>query len=697
MKPLSKSSPVVAALVLTLMASLAGCGGESPASNPDSGSPDSGPVPTISDTTPAAAATGVAVGSSLSVTFSEAMDPATFTASTFSVTGPLAAAVAGAVTYSGVTAVFKPAASLSLNTTYTATVTAAVKSAGGVALAASRVWTFTTASAPDTTPPSVSSTVPANAATGVSINGTVAITFSEALDPASVTTTTVALKVGTAAVAGAVAYAGVTATFTPAQALTATTSYTATVSGVKDLAGNALAAGYAFTFTTGATADNTPPTVSAVFPSGATTGIATNTAITATFSEAMTPATISTSSFTLSSPGPVAVAGSVAYTGHTATFVPAALLTSSTLFTATITTGSKDLAGNALAVPYTWTFTTGAAADTVAPTVSSTLPLLAASGVLTTASVKAVFSEAMAPLSVTGNTFTLTSPSSTAVAGSVVFDAPSKTATFQSTAALASSTTYTAKVRGGAGGVTDLAGNALASDYTWTFTTGSASTLSPVLLGTSINYVILAKTAISTVPTSAVTGDIGISPAAASFVTGFGLTLATGYATATQVVGHVLAADFADPTPITLTTAVNDMLTAYTDAAGRPTPDFLELGTGAIGGMTLTPGLYKWTNTVTIPSDVTLNGGATAVWIFQISGDLTQSNSTQVHLTGGALAKNVFWQVAGTVNVGTTAHFEGIILSQTAISLKTGASMNGRALAQTAVALDAATVTKPAP
>jgi hypothetical protein len=423
-KRLAVSRPGIAALVLTMMAALAGCGGEDPVGNPDSGSPDSGPVPTISATTPANAATGVAVGSSLSVTFSEAMAPATLTTSTFSVTGPGTTAVAGAVTYSGVTAVFKPAANLAFNTSYTATVTAAVKSVGGVALAASRVWTFTTASAPDTSAPTVSSTVPANAATGVSINGNVAITFSEALDPASVTTTTVALKVGTTAVAGAVAYAGVTATFTPTQALSASTSYTATVSGVKDLAGNTLAASYAFTFTTGATADNTPPTVSAVFPSASTTGIATNTAITATFSEAMAPASISTASFTLSAPGPVAVAGTVTYTGVTATFAPSAALATSTLYTATITTASKDLAGNALATAYTWSFTTGAAADTTAPTVASTLPLLNASGVLSTASVKAVFNEAMAPLSITTTTFTVTSPSSTAVAGSVVFDAP---------------------------------------------------------------------------------------------------------------------------------------------------------------------------------------------------------------------------------------------------------------------------------
>ena len=186
-----------------------------------------------------------------------------------------------------------------------------------------------------------------------------------------------------------------------------------------------------------------------------------------------------------------------------------------------------------------------------------------------------------------------------------------------------------------------------------------------------------------------------MSPAATSYITGFSLTDATGYATSAQVTGKIYAADMADPTPINLTTAVENMITAYTDAAGRPTPDFSELGTGNIGGKTLTPGLYKWTNTVTIPSDVTISGGANDVWIFQIAENLTVSNAVHINLIGGAQAKNVFWQVAGTVTIGTTAHFEGIILSMTGITFQTGASFKGRALAQTAVVLDGNTVIIP--
>lgn len=226
----------------------------------------------------------------------------------------------------------------------------------------------------------------------------------------------------------------------------------------------------------------------------------------------------------------------------------------------------------------------------------------------------------------------------------------------------------------------------------------AAAAQGPVNLGTAANFVILAKSGISTVPTSAITGDIGVSPIDSTALTGFSLSVdASGqFATSPQVTGHVYAPDYAAPTPVNLTTAVGDMQTAYTDAAGRTTPDFTELGAGQIGGLTLVPGLYKWGTDVLISSDVTLNGGPTDVWIFQIAGKLIQANGTRVFLSGGALAKNVFWQSSGDVSLGTTAHSEGIILGQTAISLATGASINGRLLAQTAITLDGSTVTSPA-
>lgn len=229
-------------------------------------------------------------------------------------------------------------------------------------------------------------------------------------------------------------------------------------------------------------------------------------------------------------------------------------------------------------------------------------------------------------------------------------------------------------------------------------TTGGGEPGVPVDLGTAEDYVILAKTAISTTPNSAITGDVGLSPAAASYITGFSLIAdpTNVYSTSTQVVGKVYAADYEPPTPSKLTTAVGDMELAFTDAAARA-PDVIELGAGDIGGMTLPAGVYKWSSSLLIPSDLTLDGTANDVWIFQIASDLTLGSGTEVALTGGAQPRNVFWQVSGLVDLGPTAHLEGVVLTQTSITLKGGASLTGRLLAQTAVVLGGSTITAPAP
>jgi hypothetical protein len=216
-------------------------------------------------------------------------------------------------------------------------------------------------------------------------------------------------------------------------------------------------------------------------------------------------------------------------------------------------------------------------------------------------------------------------------------------------------------------------------------------------LGTAGKYAILAKAAVSNVPTSAITGNVGLSPAAASYITGFALTKVGASWTAPEVVGALFAADNDPPTPSELTIATGDMEAAYTDAAGRPTPAFLDLGGGSLGGMTLAPGLYKWNSGVNIAADVTIAGAPDDVWIFQVSGDLTMSAAKAMTLSGGARARNIVWQVAGFVDIGTTAHAEGIVLSKTAITLGTGASINGRLFAQTAISLDSSTVVAPAP
>jgi hypothetical protein len=213
-----------------------------------------------------------------------------------------------------------------------------------------------------------------------------------------------------------------------------------------------------------------------------------------------------------------------------------------------------------------------------------------------------------------------------------------------------------------------------------------------VNLGTAGNFVILAQSQTTNVPTSSITGNVGLSPATGA---GIGLTCA-------QVTGAVYSVDAAGPLPCVVTdptrlnTAIGDKGLAYTDAAGRAA-DVTELGGGNIGGRNLGPATYKWSSSLLIPTNLTLTGGPNDVWIFQIAQGLTLSSGAQIILAGGALAKNVFWQTFAAANIDTTAKFSGVILSQTAINVKTGATINGRLLAGTAVTLDQNTVTQPAP
>ncbi len=211
------------------------------------------------------------------------------------------------------------------------------------------------------------------------------------------------------------------------------------------------------------------------------------------------------------------------------------------------------------------------------------------------------------------------------------------------------------------------------------------------------DFVILAKTGISNTGPTSIVGNIGVSPIVATAVTGFGLTMdvSNAFSTSALLTGKVYAADYAVPTPSTMTTAISDMQTAYSDAAGRTLPTATELGAGNIGGLTITPGLYKWGTSVIVPSNVTLSGGENDVWIFQIAQTLTLSSGVHITLSGGAQARNIFWVVGGQTTIGTTAVFNGNILGQTAIVLNTGAQLNGRALAQTAVTLDSNAVTAP--
>ncbi len=333
---------------------------------------------------------------------------------------------------------------------------------------------------------------------------------------------------------------------------------------------------------------------------------------------------------------------------------------------------------------------TSAYEDMDAPEIESTSPTENESEIARNKSITITFDQEMDPATINSTTLTV-KRGSTNVPGVVEYSGT--TATFQATNTLNALTDFTVTLSTGAKSATGIA---LAQNKVWSFSTGgNTAPLDVVDLGAAGNYVILAKSEINNNPTSAITGDMGISPAAESYITGFSQTAATGYSTSDQVTGKIFAADMADPTPSNLTTAVENMNTAYNDAAGRPSPDFFELHTGNIGGKTLSPGLYKWTNTVIAPTSVELSGDENDVWIFQIAEDLTISSDVNFTLSGGAQAKNIFWQVAGEVTIGTGSHFEGIILSMTGITMTTKATLNGRMMAQTAVIMDGNTVVQP--
>ncbi|MGA2220618.1 MAG: Ig-like domain-containing protein, partial [Verrucomicrobiia bacterium] len=643
--------------------------------------------PTVSFIVPANAATGVAIGGNIAAAFSEAMDPLTISTATFTLKQGTTV-VTGTVTYAGVTATFNPLNNLAPSTTYTATITTGARDLAGNALAAAFVWSFETGATPNTTPPTVSSTVPANAATGVAIGGNIAAVFSEAMDPLTISTATFTLKQGTTVVTGTVTYAGVTATFNPLNNLAPLTTYTATITtGARDLAGNALATAFVWSFTTGAAPDTTRPTVSSTIPTNAATGVAISGKIAAVFSEAMDPLTISTASFTLKQ-GTMAVTGTVSYAGVTATFNPTTDLAPLTTYTATITTGAKDLASNALATNFVWSFTTGTTPDTTPPTVSSTVPANGASDVSINQTINATFSEDMDPLTISTANFMLTGPGATAVTGTVTYVAAGKIATFTPMSNLAPGTTYTAMITTGA---KDLAGNALAADYVWSFSTGTLSNQNQatINLGSASTFAIMATAAISG-GGDQINGDVGLDPGSAQGIP------------PSEINGTIHVNDQA------IKDAQTALLAAYNDAVSRSVnAQTLE---GNLGGLTKTPGLYVNGSSTGISGTGTggiltldAQGDANAVFIFKMASTLVTDPGTSIVLSGGAQAKNVYWQVGSSATLGTTSIFKGNILAFVTITVNNGAAVEGRLFAGSggdasgAVTVQSSTITVPAP
>jgi hypothetical protein len=320
-----------------------------------------------------------------------------------------------------------------------------------------------------------------------------------------------------------------------------------------------------------------------------------------------------------------------------------------------------------------------------------------ADNVIRGTAVTATFSQPMDPATLNSFapgsllTFTVRETTGNELSGTVVMNAEGTVASFTPTSALSPNTSYIATVTTAA---RSLGGIAMPHPISWTFMTNPFvfTGQTPVALREARVFAILTKSGVTDVFPSVINGDVGASP-----ITGEAIHLTC----AEVATGTIYSVNAAGPLPCRvtdpslLTKAVGDMQIAYTDAAGRTSPNFVNLGAGLIGGLTLVPGLYKWDTGVSIPTNVTLSGGPNDVWIFQISGNLIQASATRMILQGGALPRNIFWQTSGGASIGTTAHAEGVILSKTKIAMKTGASANGRLLAQTAVTLEQNAVTRP--
>ena len=659
-----------------------------------------GICPIVVSTVPTNGATAVALNTLISATFNEVIDSTTLNSSTFFIKQGNTN-VAGSISYVGMTAIFTPAANLLPNTLYTGTVTTGIKDKARNSPKANYVWTFTTGVAPDTIPPTVIATDPNNSDTNVLVTKVISAIFSKVMNPATINATTFTLRKGTAPVTGLVTYTGSTASFTPTTSLAYNTTYIATITtGAKDMAGNALVNNYVWSFTTGlAPADVIPPTVISTDPANASIGVVISKVISANFSEAMNPTTINTSTFLLSQ-GTTPIAGTVTYSGTTASFTPTALLTPNTVYTATITTGAKDLAGNGLVSNYVFSFTTGlSTTDATPPIVISTDPPNAATSVILSKIIAATFSEAMNPSTINSSTFLL-SQGITPVAGTVSYS--STTARFTPNANLLPNTVYTATITTGA---KDVAGNGLATNYTWTFTTGGTTLIAPPLGSVALYGAFGGNAGITNQGLNTVinNGSIGTT-AASTLITGFHDGITGDVYTETPlnkglVTGRIYTAP---PFPGSATSAaiaaqgLADATVLYNSISPAGSPGGTDPGAGELGGLTLAPGTYKSASgTFKITNgNLTLDaqGDPNAVWKFQTAAGLTvgvagPAGARSVLLINGGLAKNVFWYVgsAAVINGAGGGVMSGNIISSAGVTFSTAGNavqtvLNGRAI-----------------
>ncbi len=655
-----------------------------------------GTIPIVVSTSPVDGATDVMLNKVITASFSKVMNPVTMNSATFLLSDGTTP-ISGTITYSGNTAAFKPSVLLLPNTLYTATITTGVRDSSGNATASNYTWTFRTGVLLDAIRPTVIATDPTNGTLSVPVNKVLTATFSENMDSTSINTTTFLVKNGSATIPGTVTYSGRVATFVPNSNLASGTLYTGTITiGARDVVGNTLAVDYNWNFTT---IDIIKPTVLSTDPTNGATNVPLNKVITATFSEDMDPSSISNASFLVKN-GSTNVPGTVTYTGRVATFVPTNNLANNTLYTGTITTAAKDMVGNTLATDYSWTFTTLPLADIIKPTVLSTDPSNGATGVSLNKVITATFSENMDPSSISNTSF-LVKNGSTVIPGSVSYSGV--VATFVPTSNLAENTLYTGTITTAA---KDVAGNTIASNYIWTFTTILPVVIPPVIPPTLIVFGVFGGSAgITNQGVNTVINNGGIGTTAAStLITGFHDMITGDVYTETPLnIGRVNGRiHTAPPAPGSAASAViaaqglADANALYLSTAPAAKPGGIDPGAGELGGLTLAPGIYKSASgTFNISNgNLTLDaqGDPNAVWIFQTAAGLTvgiagPTGAKSVIMINGGQPKNVFWHVgsAATINGAGGGVMVGTIIASAGVTFSTAGNatqtvLNGRAL-----------------
>lgn len=441
----------------TVLISVSGCKNKS-------GLTQSEDSPVVMATNPDNNAVDIPVNSTVTAVFNDQMNPSTITDTTFTLRNDTVA-VAGTINYSDSLATFTPSSNLSFGGTYTATITTGVENLSGITIENNYEWSFTTEEeTSDTTQPQIVSTVPANEAENVSVNSEIKATFSEPMDPSSINSTTFTVAQGETSIPGTIELEDAIATFIPDNPLDFNTGYTATVtSGAEDTTGNPLPDNATWSFTTETEPDTEAPEISSTEPADNAENVPITTNISATFSEQMNQASVQ-EAFTVSQGGSN-VAGSINFSGNTATFNPDDNLDFATTVTATISKGARDLAGNALASSFTWGFTTSEEPDNTAPEVTAVNPTNGQQDVPVNTNITVTFSETVNTETVNQATF-IVKQGDNSIQGEVTVS--DNTATFNPASNLPFENNITVTITSG---VQDLAGNALAGNFSWTFTT----------------------------------------------------------------------------------------------------------------------------------------------------------------------------------------------------------------------------------